>query len=652
VVGSWVVGAVIRFQSNGSAVMSRLASSTASANLALQKQNGQISAAEAQMARYRLQTERAIESRRRFLTMGSLVAAGIGVGVMADAVSDAAKLQTQLIGVRNATGATQRQMEGLRQTIYNTGDAIGQNVVKTAELYAIIARSSGGVFKTKNGGFDMAAFNKIAPGVADVAMIQNRTRGVSLDEGAKTTMQLVHLMREYSGEGFDKIADGITRLSEMMPDSLTTALKQMTYFEPGFKTLHISNQDAFATMALLDRMGYGRGKGGTNLADLIQAAIPALQMTKHAQVGKQDELRRMGLIDNTGRSVFFRDNRGNLFGFLQQLEKFAHGKPSDEIMSLFKGVFGTQGARIANLALDPKFLQQLPGIESVMQNKNLSLNEQVKQYQGSLGFQFGRSVANLQSVMTELGWPWLKDLTNFFQSLGNNLHGFQQWLHSHKGEEKAIGGVFAWVTGVAATLGVIGSVGTVTSIMGTAGAINRLTLSIDRLGTNAALAGGEVATAGTEARAASLGLGMLAAPLAALFGYYMLMKHAVDEGQRRMRNGTNATQNQQYRRVARSYVDKYGTLHMPNGTSVDVNGNVRSPATSFNLPPPRLGGPRSGNGDVHVASITINIDGSGDPKATGAAVASALHPMSLLRTAGVNRSTPSLPFAFGMNGVK
>jgi hypothetical protein len=89
-------------------------------------------------------------------------------------------------------------------------------------------------------------------------------------------------------------------------------------------------------------------------------------------------------------------------------------------------------------------------------------------------------------------------------------------------------------------------------------------------------------------------------------------------------------------------------------TTTDVRSSGIGARTAFDGVPRSSAAPRSSHhaSVVNVASVSITIDGSGDPKATGAAVASALHPMSLLRTAGVNRSTPSLPFAFGMNGVK
>lgn len=364
--------------------------------------------------------------------------AEVAAGTALDAVYEASKLQRAMIGIQNATGATDQQRNRMQQSAYDLGDRTGMSAVQAADLLAIMARSSGGVFAAKDGSFDAKGFTDIAPTLASIAKIQNMTRGVSVDSSATTLMQLVHLFRSYKGDDFKQVGDQLTRLSEMMPDSLNVALKQFTYFLPQFKALGISNQDSIASMALLDRMGYGRGKGGTNISDMIAAGLGGLQLTQHAQTGKDALLKQIGVVDSGGKSKFFTDNKANLTGFLEQLNKFATTHGRSETYTMFKGAFGIQGSRIADLAMDKQFPQQLKNIKQVMGNKNISLDEQWKRYDKSTGFQEGRAWSNFQSLITEVGMNAMPGVTKAFKDLGDVLHDGQKWLHAHKEMEQQL----------------------------------------------------------------------------------------------------------------------------------------------------------------------------------------------------------------------
>jgi hypothetical protein len=188
-------------------------------------------------------------------------AAAGGAG-MVDAISSAASMQKTLIGVQNSTGASDAQIAALRQKAFDTGDVMGMTAAKTADLFAVIARSSGGVFNDKNGRFDMRAFTGSASTIAEIARMQNLTRGVDTDHAAQTVIQLMHLFRTYSGAPLAQTGDLLTRLSEMMPDSLDVARNQFTYFLPQFKALGISNKDSVATMAMLDRWATAEARAG------------------------------------------------------------------------------------------------------------------------------------------------------------------------------------------------------------------------------------------------------------------------------------------------------------------------------------------------------------------------------------------------------
>jgi hypothetical protein len=361
----------------------------------------------------------------------AMIAADVGLGYAADGVYEAGKLQTLMFGVKNSTGATNAQIRKLQQSAYDVGDLTGLSAVEAAKGMVNIARSSGGVFRTKSGGFDMAGLNAIIPTVLEAAQIQHITRGTPVDESATSMMETVHLFRASSGTPFKKLADDLTRLSEMMPTSLKTANRQFTYFEPTFKSMGISDMDAMSSFAMLARAGYGQGKGGTNLQDLVAAALPALELTRHAQTGKAGLLRKYGFMDAKGNSEFFTDNKADLMGFYAHLADLGKEYGRTELTESFRSMFGIQGSRIANLARDPWIAQQIPAIEAIMKDPRLSLQEQFKGYQGQFGFQAERSAKNFQSLAGEIGSLALPGLTKGFMDLGNQMHSAQVWLHQH-----------------------------------------------------------------------------------------------------------------------------------------------------------------------------------------------------------------------------
>jgi hypothetical protein len=118
-------------------------------------------------------------------------------------------------------------------------------------------------------------------------------------------------------------------------------------------------------MIALSRFGMGRGKGGTSVQNLLSNALGPLQMTQHLQAGKAGLLgagtkARPGLdvLDAHGKSRFFTDKGGDLFGFLDKLAEFERKHGSIAAQNTFEGAFGKQGTRIASVLADPVMIRQ------------------------------------------------------------------------------------------------------------------------------------------------------------------------------------------------------------------------------------------------------------------------------------------------------
>jgi TP901 family phage tail tape measure protein len=470
--GGWVVGVFLRFSSNGAATMTRLASSTNAANMQLARQTGQIDKNALAMSRYKAKIEEVRLAQMKLGTTGAGVVAAAGVGVMAYALADAARLQTALVGIKNATGASNGQMDRLREVAFNISAATAQSVVDSAHIMAVMARS---------GVNDPKRLEQIAMPAAKFADVQYLSRGVPFTEGAQQAIMLAHMFRQYDPAGLTHIFDMMTRLSEMMPHNLSAAVTQMGYYLPTFKSIGVSDEQSVATMALLDRFGYGRGKGGTGMANLALEALGPLQQTQFAQGAKGDMLKQMGLIDNSGHSLFYDAQKKtfDFLGFLNKLGEYAKGKRGDDVTKTFISVFGKQGGRMAMLAEDPKFTSQIEAIIKSMSRKDLGMDAQQSRYMNTLAGQFQLARTNFASLMTELAWPWLAETTSFFHNVGEMLHNAQAWLHGHRDTEKAIGGVFAGLTALA---GIRFAVGTASLLLTGARALGLLAAAAPGVG--------------------------------------------------------------------------------------------------------------------------------------------------------------------------
>jgi hypothetical protein len=465
---SWLVSAVVRLNASGfTAGMARVTASTSAANLQLRNQLGQLNKNQYAMERYRLRMDAlktaSIQLGAQLAGLGS----AIGGTFLTKSVEDAAKLQQILLSIKNETGASQRQIEGFYRTAFTIANQNGMTPVEAGEILRSISRLTAGQFS-------VAMMQQVAPTVAAFASSVHFNRPeISVDEAAKTGIQTAHLFRAYTPAALNTLLDSVYRLSGLMSERPDQALRQMSYYVPMFKLLGIGNETSIATMALLDRAGF-RNKVGTNVRAEVLEALGPLQLTAHAQTGKLGLLEQMGIFGSNGKFAWNnRDGSVNFFGELAQIGKWAaaeikKGFTRGQIANDMFGAFGKQGGTIAALFADPQMTGILAGIEKYLKDANVGLKAASRNRDLGLGYQFSRAMDNFTAVMTELGYPWLTDLTNFFRGVGNSLHDFQAWLHANRDAEKYIGMAVASMT---VLLGGLAAVGAVALAFSGAGAI-------------------------------------------------------------------------------------------------------------------------------------------------------------------------------------
>ena len=378
--------------------------------------------------------------------MSGIIAAS-GAAFMGDALKNAGQLQQTLLSIKNETGATSAQMGNFYNSAFKIANQAGMTPEQGGEMLRTISRLTAGQF-------DVGKMVTIAPAITDYASKVHFNRPeIGIEDAARTGIQMAHLFQTYQPDKIKSLLDLNYRLSGMMAEAPDAALRQMSYYVPLFKALKISDETSVGVMALLDRAGF-RNKVGTNVRALALESLGPLQLTSSAQKGKRGILTEMGLFKNGKFAWNTPDGGLDYFGELGAIANWAktqsdHHVPMSKVVQEMVGALGKQGATVGALFLNQEMPGILDGIRKYLADPNVGLKAAGTNRDAGLNFQFSRATSNLTAVMTELGYPWLKDVTAFFKGLGDNLHSFQAWLHGHRDTEKQIGAAVAGITAIA-----------------------------------------------------------------------------------------------------------------------------------------------------------------------------------------------------------
>lgn len=367
------------------------------------------------------------------MARAAMYGGGAALGLGVDAFHEAAKLQQILVSIQNVTGTNAQQIATARALAFDVGSMTNMSVVQTGSMLREIVRQS-------QGAMPFGSMLSLLPEVAKMQVVLGTTRGMRPEETTDTVMSLVHLFRQYNPKKMPGEMDTILRMLELSSAPPSQVVRQMTYFEPVLKNLHVSDNDASALMVAMSRFGMAKGKGGTSLQDLALQALGPLQMTQHLQKGKAALLGAgtrnipgLDVLDAHGKSRFFTDKGGNIFGFLDKLAEYEKKHGSVMAQRVFTGAFGVQGSRIASVLADPTMIDQLHKIEqAVKDQKSLGLDEQFRTIRGTAGQAERHAFQNFQSLMTEVGDYALPGFTKGLNDLGDAFHQAQHWMHDHR----------------------------------------------------------------------------------------------------------------------------------------------------------------------------------------------------------------------------
>jgi len=447
---------------------------------------------------------------------GSALLSGVNQGI-----SSAAQMQLAMTTIKIATGASKGDLEGLRDKAFEIADQTAQSATDAMKSIAILASS---------GLNNPSQLRALAGPIAQYADVQYYMKQTPFAESAKQGVQLAHLFGALTAEKMTPILGQLTRISFAMPDSLNKFLTQATYYEPVFRGLGVKDSDALEAGAIMDRAGLGRGKGGTALQNLLLNEMNSLSLTSHVQGKKGKALHELGLTDASGASNFYKwntkdgRNEFDILGALKQIDKSVHNIPegltdaqkttwqAKRIMDV-NAALGLTGERAA-LAINTAAIDNLDDSLRRIKGSGTMANIQ-RSEMDQLWSQQKRFSSNLDSLLTDLMFPWLDDLRGGFKWMGDEAHTLQAWAHTHQDAAKQIGGGLAAIGAGLALYSGVQLWGVASGLAGLSRAVKLMgvtsvTTSGEMLAADGTMAGGLVALSG------ALGtIGIIAGTLAA-----------------------------------------------------------------------------------------------------------------------------------------
>jgi hypothetical protein len=371
------------------------------------------------------------------------------------AISDAAKLQKEMIGIQQATGATTKQIDSMRLAIEKSA---GQTMFSNIDVAKMAKTIGTGTTLTPD------QVTALLPEYAKFADVQLLLKGTSPQESVKDAVKLAHTAGHYDADSLREYLNLLNKLSMVIPGGLGEAGHALKYSQTVAKrALGIGDVDMVEMIALLNQLGFSGSRGGTNFLAAATRSIPGIFGSGLLKGKSHDALKAMGMIDSSNHATFFKDGKFNTHLWMEQLsgyvaKEFAthpEALARQDIMTNFSHALGVNGARIASLLADPAALKQLVSIHekfstlpSVDATQRAFATESVTQ-----GYENAKT--NLTSLLTELGYPLLPDVESGLTKLNGTLQSMITAVHDHPGKVRALTYAFAGLAGSLAFVGTV-----------------------------------------------------------------------------------------------------------------------------------------------------------------------------------------------------
>jgi TP901 family phage tail tape measure protein len=658
--GSWMVENLVRINVVGLQNLERMSGAASAADVRFARLTGQISSQEAAWLRYRRQVDAARESQQAMLTtaaFGTFVVLG---AALAYAVKGASDLQTAITGVQIATNQLNPAAgDAYARLAIKVSSQTAQDAVTIAQELATAATSGlNDPRKLKEG------FPRIAKAADVLWMSPKHTDPI---ESVRIMSQLAHLFGVYEGAPLQHMLDRAVEMQFVQPEAIQQLVTQGRLFLPSAMSAGVSEQDIWKQAMTMGQTGFLRSRGGSGLANIIEALAGATAITGHLSKAQRKAMGQLGLEGPNGLlDSRFHDAKGDLLlqKVVDHLEAVRQNTAPTTFLAEVTNAFQKQGGRYMSDILIPRIYQKAQQNWESM-NKMGGVDKMWGQYTHNFRYQWNVFTTNLENLFRVVALPMLPGLTSFIGAFGAALG----WLVSVLADHPTVAGTLGYLTlGLVTFLGVVSAVGGITQALRfpnafllTIGPIRALVGAISALQIGESAAGETYTVAQALRALAGAGAAFMASPLGMLISAagVMLGTTSFDPVGEKQRWAQILNWSGGPKSGYSKYLKQHGiTTSSQYYESQSGAHHIENPQQFWDQRHPWKGfgpsGKSSSTVSVTVPKIEITIHDATDPAKVAMVVKSVLtdlfsNPRSAMGTSAFNtRTTANLPVALSV----
>jgi hypothetical protein len=338
------------------------------------------------------------------------------------AVTSAAELQRQMIGIQTVTKGTAQEMTRLEASIMKVTGVTTFSNVQIAEMAKLIATSSN---------FTAQQVTDLVPVIAKYADVQYIFKKTPPQQSALDAIRAAHLAQHYTPAELTKYLDLLTKTSFLTPGKMSEVITTLKYVQGlASGALGMNDQQIALLTALANRVGVaGAGaRGGAQVANALMRTIPGVFGSGLLKGKSAEALAAMGFSDAQGHSTIFTGGKFDVAKFLGQLDKYETYEykkypeqiAREHIMRNLQHAFGA-AARVITVLGKPEVWKQYH--EMMIAYNNLPTTEaaQEKFAKESVWQQIINAETNFHSLLTLIGEKTLPEVSWAFSKLNGIL---------------------------------------------------------------------------------------------------------------------------------------------------------------------------------------------------------------------------------------
>ncbi|MGB8843669.1 MAG: phage tail tape measure protein, partial [Aliidongia sp.] len=356
----------------------------------------------------------------------------------------AGEMQAALLVIKaEHPGTTDADMLAMRRAAEESAKPTQFSAVDEAKILQQIVSGTGLSIKESVG---------LLPVISKYADVQKIAKDVPYDTSVKDALGLAHNMHFFKPEELEGFLDTLNKASMFIPES-TSAMANALKYDASILTTEfgMSPKDAVLANAMADRVGFSGSRGGTNLANAIQRAMPGVFGSGLLKGKSGQALHHIGIVDDHGQStVFNKAGKFDLLKFLERIERFEAKEfkdhPKDEkvaredIAKSLRWAFGASDKLITALAA-PESVDAFRDMSRNFDQMGTATQMQDTFANDSVLQQFKTAQTNIDTAFTELGSSVLPQANAALKLFNRYISQFNDYVSQNQWAGKvAVGG--------------------------------------------------------------------------------------------------------------------------------------------------------------------------------------------------------------------